>query len=176
MEITCSLKRFRPWGQAAAVFERIEMAGKLAELERYLEDLYGSIMSGSDLNDLLAYDNEQLLQCLGLEETEEDLQECFISKLNEQLSKALSEDQYEGGFDEEEYYVVTFEDGTKDNDFMYGDFGVYYKDAEIGNMLNNNWIMDNDVIAQIIVDYCAKFLNKHVVKIEDGVQQVIYGG
>lgn len=101
MEVRCSLRRFRPWGQAVKTFEKIEMANKLDALESYLEDLYGDTIDGSKLNDLLAYENEDLLAALGLAEPEEIEESFDLKKLNSVLEEALHED-------EEDIDILTF--------------------------------------------------------------------
>lgn len=101
MEVRCSLRRFRPWGEAVKTFEKIELANKLDALESYLEDLYGDTIDGSKLNDLLAYENEDLLATLGLTEPEEIEESFDLKKLNSVLEEALHED-------EEDIDILTF--------------------------------------------------------------------
>lgn len=92
MRIICSLHRFKPWGEAVKVFEKIQLQNKLPQLEAYLEEMYGDELEGSTLNDILAYDNEELLRACGLleEEIEESLD---LKKLNSVLEEALHEDE-----------------------------------------------------------------------------------
>ena len=92
MRIICSLHRFKPWGEAVKVFEKIQLQNKLPQLEAYLEEMYGDELEGSTLNDILAYDNEELLRACGLleEEIEESLD---LKKLNSVLEEALQEDE-----------------------------------------------------------------------------------
>lgn len=172
MEVTCSLKRFRPWGEAVAVFDRIEMANKLGELEDYLETLYGKTMDGLTLNDLLAYDNEDLLAAIGLaNEEEEDIDESFAAKLNKQICEAINEGQYDYPYEEEEDYTVELEDGQKLFAHQY-DYELEDDDMNIFAKLENS--TDWNEIAQAICKWVEEKNLPAVVRISDLMGQVIY--
>ena len=72
LQIICNLDNYKPWSGAVATWDTIETAGKLAELEAILEDLYPEGISMVGLNDLLWHDSETVLGWLGLSEDDED--------------------------------------------------------------------------------------------------------
>lgn len=67
-----SLENFEAWGGAVNTLDRVREAGKCDELESILEDLYPDGMSETELNDLLWFEPETVLEWLGIEEEEEE--------------------------------------------------------------------------------------------------------
>lgn len=73
MKITkeINLANFEPWSGAIDTFDKIYNAGKIDELEWILEDLYPEGMDETELNDLLWFDDEWILETLGIDEDDE---------------------------------------------------------------------------------------------------------
>lgn len=72
LTIFCDFSDYRPWGQAVSTYDKIEEAGMLDDLENYLEEIYPEGIGETELNDILAYDWESVLDALGLSEEEEE--------------------------------------------------------------------------------------------------------
>lgn len=70
-----SLENFEAWSGAVDTLEKIKEAGKCEELEFLLEELYPDGLDETQLNDLLWFDDEQVLEWLGISEEEEDEEE-----------------------------------------------------------------------------------------------------
>ena len=70
-----SLKNFKAWSGAVDTLDRVREAGKCAELESILEDLYPDGMSETELNDFLWFEPETVYEWLGIEEEEEEEEE-----------------------------------------------------------------------------------------------------
>ena len=90
-----------------------------------------------------------------------------IKELNETLAKFV-EDQYQNEFDSEEYYVVTFTDGSTDNNFWCGDHELFYGKKHIADLYNPE---DFREIADKIRTYVEVELGKEIEEIVDGVGQ-----
>ena len=69
------LTRFEPWSGAVDTYNTIYNAGKLDELESLLEDLYPDGIEETQLNDLLWFDDEWVLESLGISEEDDDEEE-----------------------------------------------------------------------------------------------------
>lgn len=69
---TYELSDFEPWSGAVSTWEAIENAGKLDELESYLNECYpdGEI-DETTLNDLLWFWCDEILTALGIDEENE---------------------------------------------------------------------------------------------------------
>lgn len=74
MKITkeISLFHFTPWGGAVSTYNLIVEAGKGGEFESLIEDLYPEGISETELNDMLWFDSDWLLESLGIAEEDED--------------------------------------------------------------------------------------------------------
>lgn len=74
MKITkeISFSQFEPWSGAVDTYNLIVEAGKEDELEAILEDLYPDGLSDTELNDLLWFESEWLLESLGIAEEEDE--------------------------------------------------------------------------------------------------------
>lgn len=66
------LTRFEPWSGAVDTYNTICNAGKLDDLEFLLEELYPDGIEETQLNDLLWFESEWLLESLGISEEEEE--------------------------------------------------------------------------------------------------------
>lgn len=73
MKITkeIDLRNFEPWSGAVDTFDKIYNADKIDELEWILEDLYPDGIDETQLNDLLWFDDEWILETLGIDEDDE---------------------------------------------------------------------------------------------------------
>ena len=67
-----SIYDFEPWSGAEEAYDKIYNAGKLDELENILEDLYPDGIEETVLNDLLRFDEDYVLDLLGIEDDEEE--------------------------------------------------------------------------------------------------------
>ena len=61
-----SIADFKAWGGAINTLDRIIAEDKCDELEAILEDLYPDGITGTELNDLLWFDDETVLGWLGI--------------------------------------------------------------------------------------------------------------
>ena len=69
------LTRFEAWSGAVDTYNTIYNAGKLNELEFLLEELYPDGIEETQLNDLLWFDSEWVLETLGISEDEDEDEE-----------------------------------------------------------------------------------------------------
>lgn len=65
------IHRFEPWSGAVDTYNTISDAGKLDQLESLLEDLYPDGIEETNLNDLLWFESEWVLESLGITEDQE---------------------------------------------------------------------------------------------------------
>lgn len=85
---------YRPWGQAKEVYERIQYEDKLDLLQQYFEELYPEGLQIVDINDILSYDSEDVLQYLGMmDEDEEEEEDEEILTIEEAVKKYDSYDE-----------------------------------------------------------------------------------
>ena len=62
-----SLKDFESWSGATETKNIIIQAGKEEEFEELIEELFPNGVSATGLNDLLWFDSEYILNCLGIQ-------------------------------------------------------------------------------------------------------------
>lgn len=68
-----NVNTFPAWGQAREILDRIVEEDKGEEFERYLEDIFLEEMpSDVAINDLLAYEWEDIYKYLGITDEDED--------------------------------------------------------------------------------------------------------
>ena len=74
LKIICDLSDYTPWSGAESTWEEITKANKEEDLEFLLEDIYPDGLTMTELNDLLWFEADWVLEQLGLkeEEVEED--------------------------------------------------------------------------------------------------------
>lgn len=74
MKITkeISFSQFEPWSGAVDTYNRIVEADKEDELESLIDELYTDGLSDTELNDLLWFESDWLLESLGITEEDED--------------------------------------------------------------------------------------------------------
>lgn len=77
LKIFIDLSQYKPWSGAVDTWNKIIDAGLIDELESILEDLYPEGLGQTELNDILWFDADWVLESLGLaeEEVEESLKE-----------------------------------------------------------------------------------------------------
>ena len=77
MKITkeISFSQFEPWSGAVDTYNRIVEADKEDELESLIDELYTDGLSDTELNDLLWFESDWLLESLGITEEDEDTTE-----------------------------------------------------------------------------------------------------
>ena len=67
-----NLKDFKAWSGAVETKERIISEGKEEEFEELIEELYPNGLSATELNDYLWFNNEEIYECLGIENSENE--------------------------------------------------------------------------------------------------------
>ena len=67
-KVYSNLQSFKPWSGAVDTWEKIEDAGKIDELDALLEEIYPEGLGETELNDLLWFEPEWVLEALGLSE------------------------------------------------------------------------------------------------------------
>jgi len=119
MKITyeLDLETFEAWSGAVDTLDRVRNAGKCAQLEAVLEDLYPDGMTETGLNDLLWFEPESVYEWVGirsekviraeLEEKQyelEELKESYEEEVEEQIDEINSNRELAGmnELDEEE--------------------------------------------------------------------------
>ena len=80
LKVISDFSEYSPWSGAVDTYNKIEEAGLLNELESALEDMYPEGINQTDLNDLLWFESDYILDMLGIapgddEEFEESLVE-----------------------------------------------------------------------------------------------------
>lgn len=67
---------YKPWSGAVETWEKIVDAGKVEELEGYFEEIYpDGVDSVTAINDDLWFNDEEILDYLGIADEEEDGEE-----------------------------------------------------------------------------------------------------
>lgn len=70
------LDKFEPWSGAVNTYEKINDAGKLGALDEFLDEHFrGKIVSEDDVNDLLWFEDDYVLNSLGIHDDEDDDEE-----------------------------------------------------------------------------------------------------
>lgn len=89
LKLYVDISEYSPWSGAIDTWQLIADNDKIDELESYLEDSYPDGLSLTELNDILWFEPEDVLEALGIsendEDDEDDVDECFGK------SKALKE-------------------------------------------------------------------------------------
>lgn len=109
---------YQPWSGAVDTWDKIVDAGLLDILDSYLEDVYPDGLSETELNDILWFDGDSILESLGLsdEDDDEDSDDSDDEDEEEEEEQPIAEESYKG-FD-----IYTWEDGSfticKDDRYM----------------------------------------------------------
>ena len=72
LKIISTLATFKPWSGAVDTWEKIEDAGMVDDLDALLEEIYPEGLTETELNDLLGFEPEWVLESLGLSEEQEE--------------------------------------------------------------------------------------------------------
>ena len=67
-----NLKDFNAWSGATTTKERIISEGKEEDFEELIEELFPNGVSATELNDYLWFGNEEIYECLGIENLEDE--------------------------------------------------------------------------------------------------------
>ena len=67
LKVIAELGDYKPWSGAIRTYDMIKDAGKLDDLERFLEELYPEGIGMTELNDLLWFDDDYVLSSIGME-------------------------------------------------------------------------------------------------------------
>lgn len=96
---------YQPWSGAVDIWDKIVDAGLLDMLDSYLEDVYPDGLSETELNDILWFEGDSILESLGLSE-EEDEEDIDDDETEEEEEQPIAEESYKG------YDIYTWEDGS----------------------------------------------------------------
>ena len=104
LKIIADISDYTPWSGAVDTFNKIKDAGKLDQLEEYLEECYPEGLQMVQLNDILWFDSEDILSYLGLAEDEEE-DEDFDESLKEadNTSDEVSDAEFDKLVDSKEF-------------------------------------------------------------------------
>ena len=106
LKVISDFDDYKPWQGAVDTYELIKDAGKLDELESYLEDCYPDGVTATQINDILWFDSEDILSYLGLGDVEED----------EDFDEALdAEDTFKQDFNSYNAYGEELEENFEDS-------------------------------------------------------------
>lgn len=67
-----SLNNFEAWGGAIDTLNRVKEEGKVELLEQVFEELYPDGMSETEINDILAFDDDWVFDTLGIDNYDEE--------------------------------------------------------------------------------------------------------
>ena len=90
LKVIADFSNYTPWSGAVDTYDVIERAGKLDELEAYLESVFPDGATTTQINDLLWFDSEEVLEDLGLAAVEAE-DEMSDQELAEKLWNAHCE-------------------------------------------------------------------------------------
>lgn len=153
-------------------WDDINAHGKLNDFFNLVDEMFAEGVRLSEIDDYLKYEYEDIAERLGFEPySEEELEESFIGKLNKQILSCLNEDQYEDDYEEAEEYTVQLENGQELKMHQYDDELYNEKDIIFADLKDR---YDWDEISQEICDNVNARMLPAVVKITDGVGQVLY--
>lgn len=68
MKVIIDFSDYSPWSGAVCTYYKIQEAHKLDELENYLEELFEGEATTTQINDLLWFDSDAVLEAIGLKE------------------------------------------------------------------------------------------------------------
>lgn len=68
MKVMIDFSEYSPWSGAVDTYNKIQEADKLDELEAYLDEIFEGEATTAQINDVLWFDSEEVLEALGLKE------------------------------------------------------------------------------------------------------------
>ena len=89
MELTVNFEDYTPWSGAIDTFNTIEEAGKIDELEGVVEEMLGETASMVEVNDLLWFEADEILDRLGIMSDAE--RERISEHINEGIASVYEE-------------------------------------------------------------------------------------
>ena len=90
-KVISSLDEFKPWSGAEATWDKIISADKFEAFDSYIEELYPDGIDETELNDLLWFDGDSVLEALGISEEDEETDESLSEdEENPELDKKNS--------------------------------------------------------------------------------------
>lgn len=95
LKVVCEFGDYKPWSGAIEVYEAIEEAGKLDELESLLEEAYPEGISMTGINDILWFDSDWVYENLGMnseEDVTEDDTDESLEEEKEHIDESLNEE------------------------------------------------------------------------------------
>lgn len=146
------------WGQATKILEEISDADKEDALMDYLEEIYyDEIPTLTEINDVLAYDWEQVYEAIGIVQWDE-LKDLCDSKL---IDKGIKEvEDYMNGLDEDDNEKEDCEQTIDALEHLESEIDKSVDDEEftedltviIGVLDTNDWIFDDRNVKNMISD------------------------
>lgn len=127
LKVISDFDDYKPWSGAVDTYELIKDAGKLDELEAYLEDCYPDGVTATQINDILWFDSEDVLSYLGLGDVEED----------EDFDEALNENTFKQDFNSYNAYGEELEEDFEDSINKY-------RDVKVGDKIRIIHLKDED--------------------------------
>lgn len=71
MKVSRDFSQYKPWSGAEATYDKVVEAKKLDKLEMLLEQELGECADETDVNDMLWFHDDFILECLGIETEDE---------------------------------------------------------------------------------------------------------
>ena len=93
---------YKPWSGAVDTWNTIEDNGLLEDLDALLEDLYPDGLSESELNDLLWFDSDWILESLGISEEEDEDDEDDEDEDDDFIDDEYDGSEFIGDYEDEE--------------------------------------------------------------------------
>lgn len=93
---------YQPWSGAVDTWNTIEDNGLLEDLDALLEDLYPDGLSESELNDLLWFDSDWILESLGISEEEDEDDEDDEDEDDDFIDDEYDGSEFIGDYEDEE--------------------------------------------------------------------------
>lgn len=127
LKVISDFDSYSPWSGAEGTYSRIADAGKLGELEDWLEEMYPEGIGKTELNDLLWFDADTVLRAMGLsddgdsaedEDEDEDTDDEVLSAMGESVT-AVAEGKASEGLADGKVFAVSsngFEPSAEDDD------------------------------------------------------------
>lgn len=86
-KVFSSLSEYEPWSGAVATWDKIMEADKFDKFDAYIEEMYPDGIDVTDLNDLLWFDGDSVLEALGISEEDEETDESISESGKEDADK-----------------------------------------------------------------------------------------
>ena len=68
MKVICDFSDYTPWAGAVDAYDKIQEADKLDELESLLDEWFDGEATITQINDVLWFESEEVLNALGISE------------------------------------------------------------------------------------------------------------